>query len=221
MTRHTPGCKAGGGHGGRSKSKERRGTGEINQAAATATRQRILSAYREMLRCQFYGTVAIVVVTAVVLVPGFISNKLSPPLLLLVVLAGMLGAFFSALTRLYHVDEAGAALITPTVGELGGKYMFMYATVPSVIGAIAAVVLYVLFVSGLVAGDLFPSFACTKKDSCQSMSDLMQMYWPKQPTDYGKALVWSFIAGFSERFVPDLLQSLVKNEAKKSGGEGK
>jgi len=184
-------------------------------AVATATRQRILSAYKEMLRCQYYGTLGIVGAMVVVLVPGFLCPKLSPPLLLLVLLAGMLGAFFSALTRLYHVDDAGTALITPTIGELGGKYMFMYASVPSVIGAIAAIVLYMLFVSGLVQGDLFPSIACSEENGCKSISGLMQHYWPKEPTDYGKALVWSFIAGFSERFVPDLLQTLVKKEDKK------
>ncbi len=188
-------------------------------AAAAETRQRILGAYKEMLRFQFYGTVGIVVLTIVILVPGFITEKLSPPLLVLVVLAGMLGAFFSALTRLYHVDDAGAALITPTIGELGGKYMFMYASVPSVIGAIAAVVLYLVFVSDLVGGDMFPSIECTTADGCKSISGLMQHYWPESPSDYGKALVWSFIAGFSERFVPDLLQSLVKNEEKKRAGQ--
>ena len=183
--------------------------------AVAATRARILGAYKEMLRYQYYGTLSIVGAMVVVLVPGFISDTLSPPLLLLVVLAGMLGAFFSALTRLYHVDDAGTALITPMVGELGGKYMFMYASVPSVIGAIAALVMYMLFVSGLVQGDLFPSIACMDEKGCKSISGLMKHYWPEEPTDYGKALVWSFIAGFSERFVPDLLQSLVKKEAVK------
>jgi len=194
------------------------GTKTIDVTETAATRARILAAYKEMLRCQYYGTLGIVGVVVLALVPGFVTEKLSPPMLLLVVLAGMLGAFFSALTRLYHVDDAGAALITPTIGELGGTYMFMYASVPSVIGAIAATVLYIMFVSGLVQGDLFPHFECQTEGACKSVSGLMQHYWPDTPHDYGKALVWSFIAGFSERFVPDLLQSLVaKEQAKKEG----
>ena len=42
-------------------------------AAAAETRQRILGAYKEMLRFQFYGTVGIVVLTIVIQVPGFIT----------------------------------------------------------------------------------------------------------------------------------------------------
>ncbi len=192
----------------------------IDQAAAERTKARILGAYKEMLQCQFFGTVGLIVVMVAILIPGYLSEDWSPPLLLLVMLAGMLGAFFSALTRLYHVDEASTALITPTVGSLGGWYMAMYASVPPVIGAVAAVVLYMLFVSGLVQGDLFPDIDCVKDATCETISQLMKNYWPVEPTDYGKALVWSFVAGFSERFVPDLLQGLVKKEQGKVGGKG-
>jgi len=40
----------------------------------------------------------------------------------------------------------------------------------------------------------------------------MRFYVPAGPQDVGKALVWAFIAGFSERLVPDLLQGLVVKE---------
>jgi hypothetical protein len=40
----------------------------------------------------------------------------------------------------------------------------------------------------------------------------MQNYLPQHAQDYGKALVWVFAAGFSERLVPDLLQGLVTKE---------
>ena len=43
---------------------------------------------------------------------------------------------------------------------------------------------------------------------------MMHSYLPIKPEDFGKALVWSFIAGFSERLVPDLLQSLVAKQGK-------
>ena len=186
----------------------------------TGDEAKIIGAYKEMLRAQFFGTVGLMIAIIVILVVGYLSTDKSPPLLLLVMLAGMLGAYFSALTRLYRVDEAGAALITPTVKALGGWYMAMYAAVPAIVGAIAAVVLYLLFVSELVQSDLFPSIECISGKSCKSISELMQNYWPVEPSDYGKALVWAFIAGFSERFVPDLLQSLVKKEETKRKAKG-
>lgn len=184
-------------------------------SAATGDEAKIISAYKEMLKAQFFGTVGLMIAIIAILLIGYLSTDNSPPLLLLVMLAGMLGAYFSALTRLYRVDEAGAALITPTVKALGGWYMAMYSAVPPIVGAIAAVVLYLLFVSELVQSDLFPSIECIAGKSCKSISELMKNYWPVEPSDYGKALVWSFVAGFSERFVPDLLQSLVKKEETK------
>lgn len=176
---------------------------------------KILGAYKKLLTYQFIGTVGLVVVMILILVMGYVSKTFSPPLLFLVILGGMLGAFFSALTRLYDVDQAGVALITPTLQGLGGRYMLMYSAVPPVVGAIAAVVLHVVFVSKLVQGALFPVMACEDGQICKSLSQLMQNYLPLTPEDYGKALVWSFVAGFSERFVPDLLQGLVTKEKQK------
>lgn len=186
----------------------------------TGDETKIIGAYKEMLKAQFFGTVGLMIAIIAILLIGYFSTDKSPPLLLLVMLAGMLGAYFSALTRLYRVDEAGAALITPTVRALGGWYMAMYSAVPPIVGAIAAVVLYLLFVSDLVKGDMFPNIECVGSEYCRSISELMKNYWPETPSDYGKALVWSFIAGFSERFVPDLLQSLVKKEEKKGKAKG-
>jgi hypothetical protein len=174
---------------------------------------RILGAYKQMLAYQFGGTLILAGGTALylfILYGG--HSQTSPPLLALVMLAGMIGAFFSALTRLYNVDQASVALISPTIRQLGGFYLMMYSFVPPIIGAIAAVVLYLMFVGKLLEGALFPSIACLPEKVCLSLLDIMNNYWPSKPEDYGKALVWSFIAGFSERLVPDMLQGLVAKQ---------
>jgi hypothetical protein len=88
---------------------------------------------------------------------------------------------------------------------------------PPLIGAIAAVVLYLIFIAGYMHTDIFPAMDCFSKDPCKTIKNLMDFYWPKTPEDYGKALVWSFIAGFSERLVPDLLQSIAKKQGKVGG----
>jgi hypothetical protein len=177
---------------------------------------RILGAYKQMLAYQFGGTLILAGGTALylfILYGG--HSQTSPPLLALVMLAGMIGAFFSALTRLYNVDQASVALISPTIRQLGGFYLMMYSFVPPIIGAIAAVVLYLMFVGKLLEGALFPSIACVPEKVCLSLLDIMNNYWPSKPEDYGKALVWSFIAGFSERLVPDMLQGLVAKQQRK------
>ena len=88
----------------------------------------------------------------------------------------------------------------------------MYSLVPPVIGAIAAVVLYLVFIGKLLEGALFPSISCVQEQVCASLMDIMNYYWPSKPEDYGKVLVWSFAAGFSERLVPDVMQGLVTKE---------
>jgi hypothetical protein len=187
-------------------------TGATPTLSAADVQVRILSAYKKMLGWQFGGTVLLAGGTAVVLIICYAYGKVSPPLLVLVMLAGMLGAFFSALMRLYGVDQASIALISPTVQQLGGPYLMMYSLVPPVIGAIAAVVLYLVFIGKLLEGALFPAISCVTDQVCASLMDIMNYYVPSKPEDYGKALVWSFAAGFSERLVPDMLQGLVSKE---------
>jgi hypothetical protein len=193
------------------------GSGAGNAGAARSldsadVQVRILAAYKKMLGWQFGGTVLLAGGTAVVLIVCYVYGRVSPPLLVLVMLAGMIGAFFSALMRLYSVDQASIALISPTVQQLGGPYLMMYSLVPPVIGAIAAVVLYLVFIGKLLEGALFPSISCVPDQVCASLMDIMNYYWPTKPEDYGKALVWSFAAGFSERLVPDMLQGLVSKQ---------
>ena len=89
---------------------------KANPIGANA-KSKVLGAYKQMLTYQFGGALTLVVAMTVgLLICYFASVPL--PLLLLVLLAGILGAFFSALTRLYNVDQASVALITPTVQAL-------------------------------------------------------------------------------------------------------
>ena len=192
------------------------GAGQTPGPAATvAIDAKIIAAYKDMLTVQFTGTVILSGIAIVGLLACF-GFGWPVPLLPVVMLAGVLGAFFSALMRL--VDKAGAALITSTAQELRGRYLIMYSLIPPVIGAIAAVVLYLVFVGKFFESPLFPKIACLPDKSCVSLLELMKYYWPSSPEDYGKALVWSFIAGFAERLVPDVLQGLAaKAEQNKQG----
>jgi hypothetical protein len=108
------------------------------------------------------GAVGLIVVLAAILLASFATTSTwTPPLLILVSATGMLGAFFSSLTRLYDIDQLSVALITPTISQLGGRYLAMYSLMPPIIGAIAAVVIYVVFLAGMVGGGgLLPQMGC-------------------------------------------------------------
>lgn len=185
--------------------------------AATLSDQmkaKLLTAYKRMLSYQFYGAIGLVVLLIVALLSSYLIASLEPPLLILVMLAGTLGAFFSALIRLYNIDQLSIALVSPTVTELEGRYLLMYSLVPPIIGAIASVVLYVAFVGGVIGGGIFPEMTCKPSNGCDSLITVMRNYGPKGAQDYGKVLIWGFIAGFSERLVPDMLQALVTKSQK-------
>ena len=156
--------------------------GPSHASLAEGLKPELLGAYKRMLTYQFSGTVVLVTVMA----------------------AGLLGSY--AIARW----EPSLALISPTVSKLNGWHLLMYSFVPPVVGAIASVVLYVGFVSGLVSGGVFPAMSCKGNGkTCTDLIEVLTSYGPTGANDYGKALIWAFIAGFSERFVPDILQSLV------------
>jgi hypothetical protein len=123
--------------------------------------------------------------------------------------AGLLGAFVSALRRLYEFRDIFPFKITQ--GLLGSidTYLVIYSLIPPIVGGIAAVALYVLFSAGLIEGDLFAEFHCvTGEGKCNVFGEYVSSWQPATASDYGKVLVWGFIAGFSERLVPDMLNRL-------------
>lgn len=51
-------------------------------------------------------------------------------------------------------------------------------------------------------------------DGCQSYVDYLDKWKPKLPADLAKLIVWGFVAGFSERFVPNILNKIASDEKK-------
>jgi hypothetical protein len=184
-------------------------------------KQKLLAAYKRMLAYQFCGAIILVAIPAAVLVFSYVSakgNAWQPPIMMVVALAGILGAFFSALTRLHRVDQLPLALMSDTVLGLNGLHLVVYSVVPPVVGALAAVVVYIGFISGVIDSGVFPKLVC--KAATKTCNDLLQVlndYGPEKAADYGKALIWSFFAGFSERLVPDMLQAVLARMQSESG----
>lgn len=134
------------------------------------------------------------------------STQINLPLLALIVVPGILGGLVSTLRRIQIArlgSNADADLSELEEGKLG-----IYLS--PLLGGIFALLLFFIFTSGLMEGDLFPKFC---------FDDLLL----GEPKDYGctilaKLIVWSFIAGFAEKFVPDKLQRFTEESEKKSSG---
>ena len=124
----------------------------------------IIEAYAQMLTALFFGTLIVIFLGFLCLLPFFYSyffkdnvNPPDVPLLATVMLTGALGAFFSALSRLYSFDTLPKVLIEGGL-KLPRSQMLMYSLIPPLVGAIAALVLYFAFAGQFITGALFPAF---------------------------------------------------------------
>lgn len=127
--------------------------------------------------------------------------------LIVVGFAGCLGGFVSMQQRIGQVPSDGDPL--PGILQLNIARTTLYLAPAS--GTIFAVLLYFIFVAGLLKGSIFPT-----------IDDPLTFHWHvngNKPVtvgvpeydgkEYALLIVWSFIAGFAERFVPDILNRLI------------
>jgi hypothetical protein len=108
---------------------------------------------------------------------------------IIVLLMGALGGFFSVQKRIEDIPTDQDPILTMFQLQ-NGRFSVRLAPLT---GAICALILFLIFQAGLLTGAAFPDMAKI----------------PGAASEYGKLLVWSFIAGFAERFVPDTLDNLI------------
>lgn len=97
---------------------------------------------------------------------------------------GSLGAIFSVLSR-------RANDLFDSNGIMGVCFF----------GSLAAVILCLIFAGGFIGGTLFPQY---------SSSELGWFSVIYAHDEFSKLLVWSFVIGFSERVLPNFLDSLAR-----------
>ncbi len=115
---------------------------------------------------------------------------------------GIIGGFVSIKQRLGKMTEEELTVLSGSWAS---------TMIVPIYGGIFALVLYVIFLSGLVKSDLFPIFYVPKFDSPPTRDNLISLFSETSPLtaiDFAKFTFWSFVAGFSERFVPQLIESL-------------
>ena len=125
-------------------------------------------------------------------------------IMLLVFCAGSVGAVINNYYRLAKLSEVDKVAIE----ALDGTVFTMQIYVSVLISGVLGLVMYGLFLSGLLQGDLFPKFKNTAQD-IENIFTLLHVVIPSQNIDTAKAIVWAFIAGFSERLVPNVLDRLI------------
>jgi hypothetical protein len=131
-----------------------------------------------------------------------------------VMVAGAGGAFVSSLRRLYGFEDIFPRRNYLRLFRRLDFYVIAYSLVPALVGIIGAIMIYLIFAGGLLKGDLFPEFICAPDKNCDDFHGFVSNWMPKDAAANAKAIVWGFIAGFSERFVPNILNRLATDKEK-------
>ena len=114
--------------------------------------------------------------------------------------AGLLGGFVSIQQRLHKIQDEELRILSSS--------WLSTALIP-VNGGIFALILTIMFMAKLIQGSLFPSFPDLTISNIDSFKDWLTFSYPQTGSDMAKLFFWSFVAGFSERFVPRIIGNVV------------
>jgi len=138
-----------------------------------------------------------------------------PATLLTVLFVGAMGGLMSMQQRYQSVTREGDPIDNISEMMQGWPRLFL----PVISGGLFAALLYMLIIGGLLEGDLFPKLVAQTDDATPngvSFWDLLKQSRPTSSSNYAKLIIWSFLAGFAERFVPDTLSGFIsKRETEK------
>lgn len=119
---------------------------------------------------------------------------------------GLLGGFISIQQRLDKLSSEDLRLLAQS--------WFQVALIP-VYGGVFACVLYFAFMGGIVSGGAFPTFhmpTFSDPPKPEEIDQFARQAYPASPQDLAKLFFWSVVAGFSERFVPQIIGKAAEGE---------
>ena len=129
-------------------------------------------------------------------------------LLLIVFAAGIVGGFVSIQQRLPKAD-------LEKLKELSQSWTSLLLIPLN--GGIFAIVLHIIFLSGLLQGSFFPEYLPLEDFNSETLVDDFNKFltttFPKNGPNVAKLIFWSFVAGFSERFVPQIIMKTAKQSS--------
>jgi hypothetical protein len=171
-------------------------------AARASVNPKAVPIYRQLLSTVFTSSLGILAILGFgfYLMPGS-----TPSIIIVVIIAGALGAVFSSLVRFYEIEEIPAALVRNEMSGLKNLFLLTYSLVPIVVGAIAAIILFLVMASGLLSSPVFPEFSARQGADCGGIAGLIDCWSPASSVDFAKAIIWGFLSGFAERLVPNTL----------------
>lgn len=146
--------------------------------------------------------VLIVAVSAIFLVFRSTQQNVDPlPLSWFIIGAAVFG---SIANQPYRTDNATQS------ADLAGYILWKAG-----VAVVFAMLLHLVFMAGLLEGPLFPKYS-RSGDAFEDMAKFVQIVDPQTYADAAKSVVWSFMAGYSEKFVPNLIAQLADRASKQA-----
>jgi hypothetical protein len=116
---------------------------------------------------------------------------------------GVIGGFVSIQQRLKLLSASEVSFMASS---------WVNVLLVPLFAGVFSLVLYLLFLSGLIEGDIFPVFTVPRFDNPATLANMRALFtdsYPASGQDFAKLAVWSFAAGFSERFIPDVIRGMI------------
>jgi FtsH-binding integral membrane protein len=113
---------------------------------------------------------------------------------------GVIGGFVSIQQRLKKLSDEDLTHLESS---------WVHIVIPPFFGGIFALIFYVFALSGILEGALFPTFVIPEFANPPTSEDIEKLLletYPASGQDFARLTIWSFLAGFSERLVPDILK---------------
>lgn len=144
---------------------------------------------------------SLVIFTAIFGIVLFFNHRLM--ISWVVFICGIIGGFVSIQQRLDKISDDDIKLLSSS--------WFQILLIP-IFGAVFSLVLYCIFLSGLLNSDIFPAFYFPSPPptgpNTEFIIRILRDTYPSTGPDLAKLLFWSFVAGFAERFVPQIISNL-------------
>ena len=149
----------------------------------------------------------LIIVTAIILLFG--GAAFTVPYILkdrmligvICVVCGILGGFVSLEQRLGRLPAEALSLLSDSWFQVLLRPLY---------GGIFALVAYIILLAGLVTSTLFPVFVYPALPETGINPQYFVLFLtdtvPASGPDFAKLLFWSFAAGFTERFIPQIGQ---------------
>ncbi|HEX9929281.1 MAG TPA: hypothetical protein VGB02_12150 [Pyrinomonadaceae bacterium] len=175
----------------------------------------------ESVRDRLSKAVTVIILVGLFVVIAFVllannpysQDYIRPATFIIVLIVGAMGGLVSMQQRFQSVSNEGDPI--HNISELARGWFSIFLSPIS--GAIFAAVLYFAISGKLLEGALFPIINQGGEGSGRFVFFIQETV-PKDGVAFAKLMIWSFIAGFAERFVPDTLSRFVQKQETTSAG---